>query len=334
MTSPNRWRATSPSSCEHPGVAEPWARNDNRVVDWGRVRHDHRWVTNAFSEALPAYLDRIAAERGLSANTVDAYRRDLGQFAAFCGRLGIERLDDVDRRTVRRFLAHLTTRGYARRSVARKASAVRTMFEDAARRGMIDGNPAAGVPQPKRPATLPKAVPAATLNRFLDEMVGTEPVDRRDLAILELLYSAGLRVSELTSLRVQDVAGHELLTVTGKGRKQRVVPIGAKARRALDAYLARARDELRSDRVGDSLFVGVRGGPLDERGIRRVVRSRLGTFPHALRHSFATHLLEGGADLRSVQDLLGHNELATTQIYTAVTREHLRETYQRSHPRA
>ncbi len=288
----------------------------------------------AFTEAVPSYLDRMVAERGLSANTVDAYRRDLAQFTAFCDRLGIERLEDVDRRTIRRFLAHLTTRGYARRSVARKASAVRSLLDDAARRGMIEGNPAAGVPQPKRPATLPRAVPAATLNRFLDDLVGTEPVDRRDLAILELLYGAGLRVSELASLRVQDVAGNDLLTVTGKGRKQRVVPIGGRAREALDAYLSRARDELRSEAGGDALFVGVRGGPLDERGIRRVVRARLGTFPHALRHSFATHLLEGGADLRSVQDLLGHNDLATTQIYTAVTREHLRATYQRSHPRA
>jgi site-specific recombinase XerD len=288
----------------------------------------------AFTEAVPAYLDRMVAERGLSANTVDAYRRDLAQFTAFCDRLGIERLEDVDRRTIRRFLAHLATRGYARRSVARKASAVRALLDDAARRGMIEGNPAAGVPQPKRPATLPKAVPAATLNRFLDDLVGTEPVDRRDLAILELLYGAGLRVSELASLRVQDVAGNDLLTVTGKGRKQRVVPIGGKAREALDAYLSRSRDELRTEAGGDALFVGVRGGPLDERGIRRVVRARLGTFPHALRHSFATHLLEGGADLRSVQDLLGHSDLATTQIYTAVTREHLRATYQRSHPRA
>lgn len=304
------------------------------IVDGGRVWHDHGRVMTAFTEAVPAYLDRMVAERGLSANTVDAYRRDLAQFTAFCDRLGIERLEDVDRRTIRRFLAHLATRGYARRSVARKASAVRALLDDAARRGMIEGNPAAGVPQPKRPATLPKAVPAATLNRFLDDLVGTEPVDRRDLAILELLYGAGLRVSELASLRVQDVAGNDLLTVTGKGRKQRVVPIGGKAREALDAYLSRSRDELRTEAGGDALFVGVRGGPLDERGIRRVVRARLGTFPHALRHSFATHLLEGGADLRSVQDLLGHSDLATTQIYTAVTREHLRATYQRSHPRA
>ena len=296
--------------------------------------HDHGRVMTAFTEAVLAYLDRMVAERGLSANTVDAYRRDLAQFTAFCDRLGIERLEDVDRRTIRRFLAHLTTRGYARRSVARKASVVRALLDDAARRGMIEGNPAAGVPQPKRPATLPRAVPAATLNRFLDDLVGTEPVDRRDLAILELLYGAGLRVSELASLRVQDVAGNDLLTVTGKGRKQRVVPIGGKAREALDAYLSRSRDELRTEAGGDALFVGVRGGPLDERGIRRVVRARLGTFPHALRHSFATHLLEGGADLRSVQDLLGHSDLATTQIYTAVTREHLRATYQRSHPRA
>jgi site-specific recombinase XerD len=283
---------------------------------------------------IAAYLDRLAHERGLSSHTVDAYRRDLSQFATFCERRRIERLNEIDRRTVRRFLAHLSTRGYAARSIARKASAVRSFLDDAVRRGLIAANPAAGVPQPKRPATLPKAVPKATLGRYLDDLVGTEPVDRRDRAILELLYGTGLRVSELAGLRVADVEGREFLTVTGKGRKQRVVPIGAKARDALDAYVTGGRDRLRGDAARDTLFVGVRGGPLGERGIRRVVRARLGTFPHSLRHSFATHLLEGGADLRSVQDLLGHADLATTQIYTAVTREHLRETYQRSHPRA
>jgi len=298
-------------------------------------RYDHCDMSVSMSEAVHAYLERADSVRGLSRHTVDAYRRDLGQFVTFCERGRIERLDEIDRRTVRRFLAHLSTRGYASRSIARKASAVRSFLDDAALRGLIPANPAAGVPQPKRPATLPKAVPKATLGRYLDDLVGTEPVDRRDRAILEMLYGTGLRVSELAGLRVADVEGRDFLTVTGKGRKQRVVPIGAKARNALDAYVVTgARERLHTAAAGDTLFVGVRGGPLGGRGIRRVVRARLGTFPHALRHSFATHLLEGGADLRSVQDLLGHADLATTQIYTAVTREHLRETYERSHPRA
>ena len=284
--------------------------------------------------AVEQYLVRLDAERGLSQNTIDAYRRDLGQFTTMCHRLGVERLGEVDRRTVRRFLSQLTTLKYSRRSVARKASAVRAFLEDAARRGAITSNPAAGVPQPKRPGTLPKSIPARTLQRFLDDLDGVNPVDLRDRAILEVLYGTGLRVSELAAMTTADVDGATFVRVRGKGDKERAVPLGDQARRATERYMNAGRPALVGPDTGDALWLGVRGGRLDPRGIRRVVRSRLGTFPHALRHSYATHLLEGGADLRSVQDLLGHSELATTQIYTAVTREHLRKTYERSHPRA
>jgi len=284
--------------------------------------------------AVADYLTRLEVERGLSQHTIDAYGRDLGQFTTMCHRLGVERLGDVDRRSVRRFLSQLTTRGYSQRSVARKASAVRAFLEDAARRSMIPANPAAGVPQPKRPGTLPKAIPEPTLRRFLDGLDGTRPVDLRDRALLEVLYGTGLRVSEVAGMTVEDIRDGEFVTVRGKGSKERAVPIGGQAMRATTTYVESGRISLIGPDAGNALWVGVRGGPLDARGIRRVVRQRLGTFPHALRHSYATHLLEGGADLRAVQELLGHSELATTQIYTAVTREHLRKTYERSHPRA
>ncbi len=285
--------------------------------------------------AVSAYLHRLAVERGLSPHTIDAYTGDLGQFTTLCGRLGIDDLADVDRRTVRRFLAQLSTRGYAPRSVARKASAVRAFLDDAARRGMIASNPAAGLAQPKRPVRLPKAIPASSLGHLLDDLDGDGRVDLRDRAILEMLYGTGIRVSELAALTTADVVdGATFLRVTGKGAKERDVPVGDQARAALDAYLDRGRPALAAEAAGDRLWVGVRGGPLDARGVRRIVSVRVGTFPHAMRHSFATHLLEGGADLRSVQGLLGHTELGTTQIYTAVTREHLRKTYERSHPRA
>jgi site-specific recombinase XerD len=284
--------------------------------------------------AIDDYLERLDTERGLSRHTIDAYRSDLRQFTTMCHRLGIERLDGIERRTVRRFLSQLTTLHYSRRSVARKASAVRAFLEDAARRGEIPANPASGVPQPKRPGTLPKSIPASTLERFLDDLDGSDPVDLRDRALLEVLYGTGMRVSELAAMTVRDVVDVQFITVHGKGSKERAVPIGAHARRATAAYVRDGRPALVGSSSGDALWVGVRGGPLDSRGIRRIVRNRFGTFPHALRHSYATHLLEGGADLRSVQDLLGHSELATTQIYTAVTREHLRKTYERSHPRA
>jgi len=165
-------------------------------------------------------------------------------------------------------------------------------------------------------------------------MVGDEPIDLRDRAILEVMYAAGLRVSELASLKVGDVADSDLLRITGKGEKTRMVPISRSARRSVAEYLEKGRPKLAGDQAYSALWVGARGGPLDTRGVRRVVQKRLGTFPHALRHSFATHMLEGGADLRTVQELLGHVELATTQIYTSVSRRHLRTTYERSHPRA
>jgi site-specific recombinase XerD len=165
-------------------------------------------------------------------------------------------------------------------------------------------------------------------------VVGSTPLDLRDKALLEMLYATGMRVSELAGLRVGDVTRAEHVRVVGKGGYERIVLLNPRARAAIDAYLAEARPHLAKPDAKDLLWVGAKGGPLDTRGVRRVVRRRLGTFPHALRHSFATHLLEGGADLRAVQELLGHVELATTQIYTSVTRQHLRATYERSHPRA
>ena len=280
------------------------------------------------------YLKRLAIERALSPHTIAAYGRDLDQFLVFCERLDVAALDAVSRKTVRRFIAHLSTRGYARRSIARKLSAVRAFLADATRRGVIDVNPAEGVQQPKKPTTLPRSVSAASLAEALNRVDDGDPVGLRDRALLELLYGTGMRVSEAAALRVPDVAGRDFLLVLGKGGRERVVPIGRPAATALANYLERGRGHLATSRAGGSLWVGVRGGPLDARGIRRVVRRHTGTFPHALRHSFATHMLEGGADLRAVQELLGHVELGTTQIYTSISRQHLKATYERSHPRA
>jgi site-specific recombinase XerD len=289
-------------------------------------------VPNWAQPSLEAFRERLVA-RNLSAHTIEAYVRDLDQFFTFCDRLGIDDPVKVDRLTIRRFLAHLDTRGYARRSVARKAAAIRSYFGDLARRGLIDLNPADALASPKRPKLLPQALPERTIRAILDGIDGDDPIDLRDRAILEILYATGMRVSELVSMRVGDVTADAFVKVEGKGAKERVVPIGAPAREALDRYLARGRPALASD-AGDAMWVGARGGPLDARGVRRVVRRRAATFPHVFRHSFATHLLEGGADLRAVQELLGHVELATTQIYTAVTRDYLKATYKRSHPRA
>lgn len=284
--------------------------------------------------AVSSYLDRLSDERSLSGHTIDAYRLDLAQFFQFADRYGVAALDEVDRMVIRRFHANLLTRGYASVSVARKASAVRSFFADAHKRGLVGADPAASAPTRKKPQRLPRALPAEALGGMLDALDGEDPVSVRDRALLEVLYGTGMRVSELAALRVSDVDGVDLVRVRGKGGRERVVPLAGPARAGVDRYLAGARLRLAGPAAGDALWIGVRGAPLDTRGVRRVAKSRLGTFPHALRHSFATHLLEGGADLRTVQELLGHVELATTQIYTAVSRRHLKATYDRSHPRA
>jgi len=284
--------------------------------------------------AVAAYLKRMKGERGLSAHTVEAYRRDLAQFTEFCSRQDIKLVTEINRRVYRRFLANLNSRGYAASSTARKASAVRAFFDDCVRRSLLRANPAEGVAQPKRPLNLPKAIPAGPLGDLLDAIEGDAPLDLRDRAMIEMLYATGMRVSELAGLRVQDVDDSTFIRVLGKGDKERVVPLSRQARKAVTTWIDDGRVAIANNDSKDWLWIGARGGQLDARGIRRVVKRRVGTFPHALRHSFATHLLEGGADLRTVQELLGHVDLATTQLYTSVTRKHLKETYDRSHPRA
>jgi site-specific recombinase XerD len=210
---------------------------------------------------------------------------------------------------------------------------VRAFLADEAKRGYIEANPAEGVKRPRIPGSLPRAIPQAALSGVLDQIDGDEPVDMRDRALLEVLYGTGLRVSELASLTAADVTSGPFVRVRGKGSKDRDVPIPGQAMRAVERYLSAGRPSLVKGAT-DALWIGARGGALEPRGIRRVVRARVGSFPHALRHSYATHLLENGADLRSVQELLGHSDLGTTQVYTAVTRKHMTDTYARSHPRA
>lgn len=289
-------------------------------------------ITPAWAErGLTDYLRR--QDRRLSPNTVAAYRGDLNQFFAFADKEGVGSIDGVDRRIARLYLADLDARAYSRRSIARKASAVRAFYADLGRRGAVETNPFDGVARIRLDKPLPHALPIRSVLHAIESIDTSTPIGLRDRAIVDVLYSSGLRVSELTSLKLGDVGG-DLLTVVGKGGKTRRVPIGRPAQESVRCYVELGRPGLVSTAAGDALWVGLRGGPLSPRGVRRVVRKAVATFPHALRHSFATHLLEGGADLRVVQDMLGHTDLATTQIYTAVTRQHLRGTYDRSHPRA
>ncbi|MGI8518540.1 MAG: tyrosine recombinase [Acidimicrobiia bacterium] len=283
--------------------------------------------------AVEEYLARLGSQRRLSPHTIAAYRRDLAQFLDFSKDRALAGLAQLDRHHLRRYLAHLEKAGLSRRSIARKSSAVRGWLEDLVKRGHLPANPAAQLARPRLGERLPRALPSRQIASILDGLPSATPIDLRDRALLEVLYGTGLRVSELAQLRTSDFAT-DLITVTGKGGKVRAVPIGKPARDAVAAYVEKGRSQLAQSGASDALWLGVRGGKLDERGIRRAVRSRAATFPHALRHSYATHLLEGGADLRTVQELLGHRDLGTTQIYTAVSRQHLQRTYDLSHPRA
>jgi len=288
--------------------------------------------------AFDAYIDWMRA-RGASPATVRAYSTDLGQLERWLAAAGIL-AQDADARTVRRYAAHLATLRYAPATAARKLSAVRGAYQWMRDRGAIERSPAALVPGPKRARTLPPTLSAAEVERLLDGPWGTSPRDLRDRALLELLYGCGLRAAEACDLDLADIripAGS--VRVTGKGGHQRVVPLGEAAVAALERYLARGRPRLVGAKASPRLLVSVRGRPLHPSDVRRALLRALdragiaARSPHALRHTFATHLLEGGADLRSIQHLLGHASVGTTQVYTHTSVRHLRRAHAKAHPR-
>ena len=281
----------------------------------------------------------MASLTASSPNTVAAYRSDVANFVDWAQRLGIETPLAVDRLVLRRYVAFLTTRQFARRSVARKVAGVRRYFDWLRRSGSVEADPAASLRAPSGDGRLPRVLSHGDIDELLD---GATPEDepvwrrRRDDAVLELLYGSGIRVSELCGLDVDvvDLAGRAV-TVWGKGAKERRVPLSGPAVEALAGWLQIRHDVVPST-SGPAMFANERGNRLSPRDVRRIVdrRSPVPTHPHALRHSFATHLLDGGADLRTVQDLLGHRDVATTQRYTHVSKERLRTVYSETHPRA
>jgi integrase/recombinase XerD len=295
------------------------------------------------------YLEHLTVERGLADNTLEAYRRDLERYVAFLNGRRVHDLDDVDPKTIRAFIASVSasTHGpdgepYRATTVSRMLSAVRTLHRFALREGLVTDDPTAGVVRPRLPRALPHPLTVEEVTAIVEAPGDGTPVAARDRAILELLYGAGLRISELVGLDVDDVDLEDAsVRVLGKGSKERLVPIGRMARDAVAAYLTRARPALATSRSRAALFLNARGGRLTRQSCSRLLdahRTRAGitrvVTPHDLRHSFATHLLEGGADVRVVQELLGHASVATTQVYTLVTTEHLRATYYTAHPRA
>jgi site-specific recombinase XerD len=291
---------------------------------------------------------------GLSPASVKAYGTDLDGFVEWAGRGGVDTPSRVDRLLLRRYLAYLATRRYAKSSIARKAASLRAYFGWCLRRGVIDADPSARLSAPGRESRLPRVLGHAELGQLLEAEgpaegpgppIGGAPgrsVDRevnlRDDAVLELLYAAGLRVAELCALDVDDVDGGRLtVTVTGKGDKQRRVLIHQTCATAVARWIRDGRPAMaRPTSPGAALFLNARGNRLGPRDVRRLLdrRSPVPTHPHALRHTFATHLLDGGADLRVVQELLGHASLQTTQVYTHVSKDQLLSVYGSTHPRA
>ncbi len=306
-------------------------------------------MVDELSGAADRYLDHLTVERGLSVNTIASYRRDLRRYVAFLGSRGVDRPGAVDAGAIRSFVASISAgvhgpddHPYAASSVARVLSSVRSFHRFLVREGVVERDPSREVTRPHLPRRLPRPLTVEDVERLVEQPQGPEPRDARDRAIVEVLYGAGLRISELVGLDVDDVdleAGS--VRALGKGGKERELPLGRHACDALGAYLTQARPALASARSHGALFLNARGGRLTRQSCGRMLTSRARhaglerhVSPHALRHSFATHLLEGGADVRVVQELLGHASVATTQIYTLVTRQHLREVYYSSHPRA
>ncbi|KQX06319.1 MULTISPECIES: site-specific tyrosine recombinase XerD [unclassified Leifsonia] len=295
--------------------------------------------------AIDSYLRHVSVERGLAANTIAAYRRDLTLYAEWCEAQGIEDPASVDQAALSAFVQHLGTREESpltSSSIARVLSSVRGFHRFLAEEGVTMTDVARETKPPKLGTRLPKAISIEDVTRLLGATDGESLQQLRDKALLELLYATGARVSEAVSLNVDDVLEDGVIRLLGKGGKQRIVPVGSYARAAVDAYLVRARPTLSARGAATpALFLGLRGQRVSRQNAWLIIRAaaeRAGiaaeVSPHTLRHSFATHLLAGGADVRVVQELLGHSSVATTQIYTMVTADTLRDMYTSAHPRA
>ena len=289
------------------------------------------------------FLEHLEWERNLSPSTLRAYRRETLAFVDFAAaELGVRSPQQSSAPVVRAYLAHLHSKKLAPRSISRALACLRTFFRFLVAEGLLPSSPAAAVPHPRGTQTAPEIADRYAIEELLEAFPET-PAGRRDQAIVELLYAAGLRVGELVSLDLDDVQIRErTLRVRGKGRKERLVPFGRPAAKALASYLPeRARWRMKARDDEEPLFVNQRGGRLSDRSVRRLLSDAVRRtadlahlHPHALRHAFATHLLEAGMDLRAIQELLGHSSLATTQIYTSVDLAHLMEVHRRSHPKS
>ena len=303
-------------------------------------------LSDGLAEVVEAFEAHLRDERGRGAHTIRAYRGDVVALLTFAEELGARSVRDLDLMTLRAWLADMDRRGASRATLARRVAAARSFFAWALRTGRLDADPAARLTAPTPRRAIPEVLRAGQVDEALAlaevRADDADPLHQRDLAMLELLYGTGIRVSELVGLECSDVDWERsAVRVLGKGAKERVVPFGAPAAGALRQWLGSGRPRLATPDSGDALFLGARHRRVDPRVVRRAVHRVLGQLPgmpdigpHGLRHSMATHMLEGGADLRSVQEVLGHASLSTTQVYTHVSIERLRRSYEQAHPRA
>ncbi len=294
------------------------------------------------SDWIADFINYLSVERGLALNTLESYGRDLRQYAEYLGAQDYPSLDAVSRETIVGYLLHLQEEGKATATIARRLAALKAFYQYLVRERLMAEDPTTNLESPKLERRLPRVLSVGEVERMLRQPDPHHPSGMRDRAMLELLYATGIRVSELVSLNLGDVNLEQAyLRCIGKGQKERLVPIGSFALESLRQYLAHARGRLVRSSQEQCLFVNHHGHRLTRQGFWKIVKRYSqeaqidrSITPHTLRHSFATHLLENGADLRAVQEMLGHADISTTQIYTHLTRTRLKEVYTRSHPRA
>jgi integrase/recombinase XerC len=300
---------------------------------------------SSFDKLVRSFLEYLEAEKNYSDHTIESYQTDLVAFSEFAAEQKIREPGEIGRDVLRKFFAHLLDEGYSKKSIARKIASLRSFFKYLKRKQLVDSNPVLSIATPKLEQRLPGFLDEPAMQRLLDLPDRSTMEGLRDAAILEVFYSTGMRLSELVSLNTGDIDAQTcLIKVTGKGRKQRIIPIGEKAIRAVEEYLqARGTLEVQSRESDDSMAVFLSKGHkrIYPQMVGIIVKRYLGKVselekksPHVLRHTFATHLLNRGADLQAVKDLLGHESLSTTQIYTHVTTERLKKVYHQSHPKA
>lgn len=276
---------------------------------------------------LSEYIEYLKDIKGYSSNTITSYKNDIKQYLKYLSDKSINYYETEE------YVKYLNKNKYAKSSINRKIASINKFYEWCQERNYLKETKYKKIKYIKQEKKLPDILTSNYINKLLNSLPTENPKNLRDRTIIELLYSSGLRVSELTNLRINDIKNNGSIKVLGKGNKTRILPMTNEAYKLIDSWITNSRSFYENEKSSDYLFIGVRGSKISAREVQRIVRSKLGTFPHSIRHSFATHLLDGGADLRVVQEMLGHSDPSTTQIYTHVSKKKLKEKHKRTHPR-